>query len=224
MLRPGNASKNMDARPRDAASAPDELAGSAATIFTAGPTQPRFQTKWGRTIFLVIVLAAAASGLARLSFHVTDQAQEPDPADSSSGGIIDRSELLHLWLPRSLAELAKCQSRVPVVRTHEELQRFLDLQNGKDVWYAMTTRGYQVNGKMVDITFLRWPYEDSSHFPEVLDVLATAAGNPPRDADVDQSKAPIHIIGQELLKRDPRKVMAELISDPSTTLDAERGP
>jgi DNA-directed RNA polymerase specialized sigma24 family protein len=50
------------------------------------------------------------------------------------------------------------------------------------------------------------------HFPEFLNILATAAGNPPRDPDADYSQASISIIAKEATKREPHAVMAELVN------------
>jgi len=224
MLLPGNERKEMDAEPRDAAIAPHDFSGSEDPIFTAGPPPRRFQSIWGGTIFTMIVFAAGVVGLARLSFHVARQAQELEPADRPGAGIIVRSELLRLWLPQTLTELAKRQSQSRVVRTHGELQRFLELQDQEDLWYAQTTRGHQVNGDFTDITVIRRPYDDPLHFPELLDILATAAGNPPSYPNADFSKASVHIIARDLLKCESREVMAELLRHPSPTVDEGLSP
>jgi hypothetical protein len=223
MLLPGNQSKETDAEPRDAAIAPRDFAGSEGPIFTASPPPRRFPAIWGGTIFTMIVFAAGVMGLARLSVHVARQAQKLEPADRPGSGIIIRSELLRFWLPQTLTELAKRQSQFRVVRTHEELQRFLELHDRKDLWCALTVRGHQVNGNFVDLTFIRRPYDDPLHFPEFLNILATAAGNPPRDPAADFSTASVHIIANDSLNREPREVIAELLGDPSEPLlDMER--
>ena len=178
----------MDTEPRDAAIARYDLAGSEEPIRTSGPPPRRSRPGWADTFFMMIVFAAGVIGLACLSFHVTRQDQELEPASRSGSGIIVRSEPIHLWLPRTLTELAQRQSQSRVVRTHEELRRFLEREGREDLWYAMTERGHQVNGGFVDITVIRRPYDDAAHFAELLAVLATAAGNPPRHPDADFSK------------------------------------
>jgi hypothetical protein len=94
------------------------------------------------------------------------------------------------------------------------LQRLLELQDRRRLWYALTFRAHQFNGKVVDLTFIRRPYDNPRHFPEFLEILATAAGNPPRGPDADYSKASVSIIAQESSKREPRDVMAELLKGP----------
>jgi hypothetical protein len=153
-------------------------------------------------------------GSTRLSFHVARQAHEPEPADQPGAGIIVHSELLRLWLPQELTDLSKRQPQSLVVRTHEEMQRLLETPDRRRLWYALTFRVRQLNGKVVDLTFIRRPHDDPRHFPEFLDILATAAGNPPRGPDADYSKASVSIIAQESSEREPRDVMAELLNGP----------
>jgi hypothetical protein len=172
----------------------------------------------------MIVFAAGVMGLAWLSCHVTRRDQGLEPDNSPGAGIAVRSEPIHLWLPRTLTELAQRQSQSRVVRTHEELRRFLELEGREDLWYALTARGHQVNGQFVDITVIRRPYDDAPHFPELLAILATVAGDPPRHPDADFSRASVHIIAEELLNSEPREVMAELLRHPSPSLHHERSP
>jgi len=171
---------------------------------------------------MIIVFAAGVIGLARLAVHVTRQDQELETANRPGAGIIVRSELIQIWLPQTLTELAQGQPRFRVVRTHDELQRFLELEDREDLWYALTTRGFQVNGEFVDITLIRRPYDDALHFGELPDILAMAAGNRPRHADADISIASVQIIAQELLNCEPRAVMAELVAQCHQAPDSRR--
>jgi hypothetical protein len=161
---------------------------------------------------MILVFAAGVMVLAGVSAHVARRTQEVEPANQPGAGIIVRTDVLRLWLPQEVTELSKRQSQSLVVRTHEELQRFLELQDRRRLWYALTIRGHQLNGKVVDLKFIRWPYGDPRHFPEFLDILATAAGHPPRDPNTDYSKASVSIIAQEVTKREPHAVMAELVN------------
>jgi hypothetical protein len=92
------------------------------------------------------------------------------------------------------------------------LQAILERRGQTDLWYALTTRGRQVNGAIADITVIRHPHRDSEHFQEFLEVLATAAGDPPHDPTLDYSGAEVHILPRELSDREPREVVEELIS------------
>jgi len=93
------------------------------------------------------------------------------------------------------------------------LQRLLDLDHQDDLWYALSIRGHQANGGFADITFIRRPYTDSECFPELLNVLAMAAGNPPDYPTVDFlnfSTASVHVMPTDLWKRGPREAIADL--------------
>jgi hypothetical protein len=157
-----------------------------------------------------IVVAAILIGLNCITFPSARPGQQ-DEEDSGPGeGIIVRSEVLQVFLPQSLVVLAKGQSRSPALRDHGELRRYLKLEHQEDVWYALTIRGHQANGHLADITFIRRPYADSQNFPELLALLATAAGNPPHDVAADYSTASVQLMPAGSCKRDPRRVIAEL--------------
>jgi hypothetical protein len=122
-----------------------------------------------------------------------------------------RTEVLRLWLPESLIDFAKPQSQSSAPRTYAELQTLLERRGQTDLWYALTVRGLQVNGGTADMTFIRRPYGDSQHFQEFLDILATAAGDPPPDSTMCYAGTEVHILPRELSARDPRQVVEELI-------------
>ncbi len=165
-------------------------------------------------LVMAIVLVAAIIALPRLTSHATRPADDLEPDNHLGGGTVTRYELLRLWLPRALTDLAKRQSQSQVVRDHGELKRFLERGKQEDSWYALTSRVHQVNGGFVDLTVIRRPYQEPQHFPELLAVLATAVGNPPRDLDTDFSTASITIIPEDLRKREARQVLSELLSHP----------
>jgi hypothetical protein len=200
----------MNPKPDDTAIASRGFAESREPILATGSSPRRLLSILGGTVFMIFVFAAGVAWLAGLSFHVARRAHQSEPVDQSGAGIIVHSQLLRLWLPQELTDLPKRQSHSLVVRTHEELRRLLERQDRRRLWYALTFRAHQLNGKVVDLTFIRWPYDEPRHFPEFLDILATAAGNPPRGPDADYSKASISIIPQESSKREPRDVMTEL--------------
>jgi hypothetical protein len=127
-------------------------------------------------------------------------------------GVVARSEVRHLWLPETLKDFAEHRSRSPAGRTHSELRAFLERRGKTDLWYAISARGHQVNGGFADITFIRRPYGDAQHFQEFLDILTTAAGDPPRYSTASYTGALVHILPRELSDREPREVVNELIS------------
>jgi hypothetical protein len=193
---------------------------------TPGPCQSsqRFLSIRRDNILMALIVFAAVIGLDRFAAHVSRQNEELAPDDYPGAGVIVHSEVVRLWLPQTLIECAKLESLSRFVRTHEELRRFLELRRQQNLWYALTIRGYQVNDEFSDVTYIKRPYDDNQCFQELLVILATAAGNPPGEPTSDLSKASIHVISDEFLTRDPRKVMAELQDDSAPSLDKYHFP
>jgi hypothetical protein len=188
-------------------------------IFPDSPSEQR--SVWtvvavgGRKLLTMIVIGGGSLGLTLFACHLARQDRAPEPANHPGSGIIVRSEVLRLWLPQTLIELAKRQTLPSRIRTHEELQRTLECLCQRDVWYALTARAHKVNGERVDLTTIRWPYRDSRYFPELLDVLALAAGEPPSDPTPGFSDVSISVLPDDSLKRAPREVMRDALgTDP----------
>jgi hypothetical protein len=134
---------------------------------------------------LVLLVGPGLMGLTLFGRHLARQEQLPEIDNQPDGGIIIRLEVLGLWLPGALIELAQRQAEQPLIRTHEELQRTLEHRHQRNAWYALTVRAHQNDGGFEDLTFIRRPHDDPYHFPEFLDVLAAAEGNPPADSTAD---------------------------------------
>jgi hypothetical protein len=184
-------------------------------IFMDSP--PEHRSAWktvaagGRKFLTLIVIGAGSLGLFLFARQLARQDQVSEAKNHPGGGIIVRSEVLQLWLPRTLIELAKCQTEPSRIRTHGELQRILEGRDQRDAWYALTTRAHLVNGDFVDLTIIRWPYRDSRYFPELLDVLAVAGGHPPSDPNAGFSNVSISILPDDSLTREPRAVMRDAL-------------
>jgi len=172
---------------------------------------------------MVFVLVAPVIGLTWLNSCASRPSRLLEPDDKPGSGITVRAEVLHLWLPETLIDLAGHQAEYSVPQTHHELQTSLERRGQEKLWYALTTRGYQVNGGITDITFIRHPYRDPEHFQEFLDVLATVAGNPPRYPTLHYSGAEVHIPPGELSEREPSEVVAELLSRPFPPFERSQG-
>jgi hypothetical protein len=168
------------------------------------------------TLRLVTVIGVGSIGLAFFASNMARQDRLAGFDDEPGSGIMIRSEVIRLYLPRTIIELAKRQTQQPALRTHDDLRRNLELQHQQNLWYALTVRGLQVNGELVDLTFIRRPYSDPARFAEFLDVLAAVTGNPP-DLWRNLSSAGVTFIPDELSVREPREVMSELIGQPSLT-------
>ncbi len=163
---------------------------------------------------MMILIVATAVGLTRFGAYVSSQAQKRELSDGADAGIVVRYEPLCLWLPSAFVELAKRQSQSTLVRMPEDLRQSFELEHQEGLWYALIVRAHQLDSGFNDVAFIRRPYDDPDHFPELLDVLATAAGNPPRGPHADFSNASVQVLSEELLKRrEPRQVMVELLGD-----------
>jgi hypothetical protein len=226
LVRPGNENKNVDvdAGPRNTAIAPDDFARASDPIFIAGPPERRVLRNWAGSAGMLMMIVSGVIGLHRFSLQVTGRAQPADPTNLPDAGLIVRSELIHVWLPETLSGFATRQSRPKAFRTHDELRNYLERQDNEKLWYALKFRTHQVDGGVLDVTFIRWPYDDAIHFNELLDVLATAAGNPPEDADPDYSRATVQVIDPSSLNSDAREAIAELLRDPPLPGDREGSP
>jgi hypothetical protein len=209
MLLSGHEPIDKDATRHHVAIASHGVAGWEAPAQSTARCSRRFRSIRGGNILMMITIVAAVLGLTRLAPHVPRNAQEPEP--DAKLFVIVRSEVLCIWLPQTLTELAKRQAQSRFVRTHEELQRFLDLKHQQTLWYALSMRAYDANGEFSDVTCIRRPYDDSLYFPEVVAILATVAGTPPHEPNSDFSRASVHIIADEFLNGEPREVMAELL-------------
>jgi len=99
-----------------------------------------------------------------------------------------------------------------VFRPLNALQTELKRRGLNAAWYALTYRGYQVNGESAEITQVRRMSEMPDHFEEFQDVLATAAGNRARSEAREFSRATIHVIPDSLLNADPLKAITELMA------------
>jgi hypothetical protein len=100
--------------------------------------------------------------------------------------------------------------------------QLLELQNLEDISYALTIRAHQVNGDVSEITFFRHPYYESHRFPELLDVLATAAGSPPPYTDMfkgDFSTASVQVVPEDLWTGGPRAFIIDQLGRLSRSHD-----
>jgi hypothetical protein len=158
-------------------------------------------------LLLICAIGGGSLALTHVALQSAHRDRKFKPGNDADGGIITRTELLQLWLPGTLIDLAQHQTGPSCMRTHQELQRILDGRQQRNLWYALTFRAYQVNGRFEDLTFIRWPYIDSARFPELLDILGVAAGEPPSDANFGSSTPTVSVLPDRLLNHDPREVM-----------------
>ena len=191
-------------KPDDVAIAANRVARWKEQNPAAEPAFGRFFMVCGGNVLITIVVGATMFGIANVAPSGIRLANKDDPAEGPDMTAIVRSEVLRLWLPGTLTEMARDRSQPGFPRTHEDLRRYLELQHQQGLWYALTMRAHHADGRFSDVTVIRKPYDDRLVFPELLVVLATAAGNAPESTVSDFTKASIHLIADESVNREPR--------------------
>ena len=202
--------------------APLDRAQQGEAVLATARSPKRLVPKWGSEIFLGFLIAAAAMGLAGFATHLSNQDLKLADADKPGACKLVRIEIVRVWLPSALVELVKHEPPSGVLRTHEDLRRVLEMRGQENVWYAMDVRGHHDDGLIVVIPFVRRPYSEPQFFPELLEILAKAAGNS-RGEQTDQFRATVvNLLPESFLKRGPRDAVADLLDDLSPSLNAER--
>jgi hypothetical protein len=140
--------------------------------------------------------------------------QAPDAEVPPGSGIVLRTEITTIWIPRALRDLALCDARPPLDRSPVELLTCLKQNVWIPDWYALTYRGHQVNHGFADITLIRRLSEAANHVEELQAVMATAAGRPPRREARDFSRARVKVVPDTMQAMDPREAIARLMAEP----------
>ena len=153
-------------------------------------------------LMIVVVFVTTAIGLTQFDALAPRPSGAPEFSDPPGSGVIVRSEVIHLWLPEILVDPARHEFPALVARTHQELKKALERRGQENLWYAITVRGHQANHGAADISFIRYPYREPENFQELMDVLATVAGSPPRHSSADYSAAIVHIIPAGMSRRE----------------------
>jgi hypothetical protein len=160
---------------------------------------------WGclvGNLVIVVVLVTTAIVLTRFSALIPQPGAAPDFGDGPGSGVIIRSEVIHLWLPETVVDLARHGSPALAARSHQELKEVLERRGQQNLWYAITIRGHQANDGASDISFIRYPYREPERDREFTDVLATVAGSPTRQRSADYSKSTVHITPAGMSQRE----------------------
>jgi hypothetical protein len=161
-----------------------------------------------QSVSVVAVLSAGVLGIVWMSF----QAATPTPDDPPGSGTVMRADVTAIWIPQALLDLAQREAGPHDNRSCEELRVRLQRQGLNDAFYALTYRGYQLNGESAEITQVRRVSEMPDHFDEFQVLLAAAAGNRARSEARDFSRTTIHVIPDSLLNADPVEAITELMA------------
>ena len=104
---------------------------------------------------------------------------------------------------------------------------FLKLENLEELCYGLTVRVHRVNGEFDDVTYIRHPYAQIDGFPELIDVVATAAGSPPArtgEFEYDFSTASVQVVSEAFATRDLRQFIDEQLNRLSLRDDPKHDP
>jgi hypothetical protein len=153
-------------------------------------------------LMIVVIFAITAIGLTQFDALAPRPSGAPEFSDPPGSGVIVRSEVIHLWLPETLVDPARHEFPALVARTHQELKKALERGGQEDLWYAITLRGHQASHGSADISFIRYPYREPKHLQELMDILATVAGSPPRHPSADYSAAIVQIMPAGMSQRE----------------------
>lgn len=164
---------------------------------------------WSDKILMLALIGALAIGSTWLDATTTRPKGPVETDDCPGSGVIVDTEVVYLWLPNTVMELAASRQKPWSARTRQEWRLSLTGQERQSLWYATTVRCYQADGKSVDNTFIRRPYPtDAQNFAEFADVLAAAAGNPP----ARYAGAEVRVVSGDLSPQQARSVVALLVS------------
>jgi hypothetical protein len=168
-------------------------------------------TTWAERLLMLIALAAGSAGLAYFAGHVAQVHERDEHEKHAKATTVRHYAAVRIWLPQTLIEVAKRRTAQPPIRTHEELQRILEVERLREVWYALTVREHHDNGGFNDLTVIRRPYDDPRHFSEFPHVLAAAAGKPADDPTVDFSLVSVRVVPEDFRDRTPHEVIGEAL-------------
>jgi hypothetical protein len=163
-----------------------------------------------QTAGTAVVVIAGIVGLVHVSFR----ASAPTPEDPPRSGIVVRTEVTAVWIPRALLDVAQGEAGASVFCSPETAHAELKRRGLNDAWYALSYRSYQVNGGSGEITQIRHLSEAANHLDELQAVMARAAGRPHRFESAIFSHAKVEVIPDTLQALDPREAITRLMADP----------
>jgi len=171
------------------------------------PPFPRLIKSGWDKVLLVVVITAPALAFTWLYSRALRPSPGPEPVDQPGAGIIVGAEVLDIWIPSTLLDKARLQPGCLAAQTHQESQSGLECLGCENHWYALSIRSHQVNGGTAQIIFIRHPYRDQQIRGEFLDILATAAGNPPRYSTSRFADTEVHKLPAGLSEREFREAL-----------------
>jgi hypothetical protein len=190
---------------------PDCRSADTGTFWREQGATRALGATWVEKLFMLITLAAGSAGLAYFAGHVAQVHERDEHEKHAKATTVRHYAAVRVWLPQTLIEVARRRSAHPPIRTHEEVQRILEVERLREVWYALTIREHHDNGGFNDLTVIRRPYDDPRHFSEFPHVLAAAAGKPADDPTVDFSLVSVTVVPEDFRDRTPHEVIGDAL-------------
>jgi hypothetical protein len=167
----------------------------------------------GGSALIAALLVAATIGLTSLASRVPGPSGGTEDIEPPGSGITVETEVVDVWLPRSLNEFAERPWAGSIPLSDEALRLNLKQLGGENPWYALTCRHHQVNGRSSRLTTIQYPLRsagDLSRFRDLFDSIDRGSGQ----ARGSHSPPPrVHVIPDELLKLPPRDALVELLNN-----------
>jgi hypothetical protein len=160
---------------------------------------------WAGIAFLVVAAIGGILGLTRFAYHVAK------PASEENGGIIVRSEIISVWVHPAILALGHDPAALSECRTPELFRRLAEAGHIEKAWYLITVKAFLANGEIVIMPTICRPYDMlEPRYSEFLDILALAAGRPPRHIHADPAFTSIRVIPDRFLDANPPAVIDAL--------------
>jgi hypothetical protein len=163
-------------------------------------------------LFLTVGAASPVTLLILRPIWVGPFAESPAPVEPPGSGVNSKTEVVVIWMPRSLLDLARDQTGSSMHRSPEDLQTYLEQHGWRTAWYALTYRAHQVDGRSAEITQIRLLTEAAEHLDEFQAVMAAAARRPTRLEGWDHSRANVVVIPDAFQCVDPREAITALMT------------
>ncbi len=167
------------------------------------------------------VMLAGILALGSMCAYVTPTQPTSARSALSSSGVPSRVEVSTIYLPPEFVALCKLPPGAAEIQSHDGLRVYLEDRGMEVAWYAITTQSFGPGAATTLTSFCR-PFDSPDRFEQFLDVLATAAGDPPSYPGTDYSTARIVVMPDEIARSEPAEAMAKLPALRATSSPGDR--
>src|SRR5262249_5243782 len=129
----------------------------------------------GGSAMIAGLLIVATIGLTTLYSKASRPHSAKDDGQEPGSGITVRSEIVDAWLPASLDKLAGHRASPALPLSQEDLRSALK-PAGENVWYALTCRLHQANGRRSELTMIHYPLQSADELSALRRFLELIGG------------------------------------------------